>query len=158
MFCRSMGVIVGLALLASPARATDCNQNGIDDSQELTCGYAFSAKSNITPPGLAIPDYSLTGVSHTIQATEAVDMCKLRLRLHIVHGRVGQLVVRLRHDDGINPLTEIVLIDLMGNPTPHNSGGECGAGLDLVLSDEATTSIELSDHTVCDNCGIYWLL
>lgn len=139
----------------STVTRADCNQNGLDDATELDCGFAFSAESNIAPPGLTIPDFDFDGVSHTIYVSEAVNICRLRLHLHIVHPKVGQLIAKLWHDDGINPPTEIAVIDLIGNPTPHNSSGECGAGLEVLLSDEASTSIEMTTHGTCNDSIVF---
>ena len=158
--CLWSGLVAGALVLAvsQGGLAQDCNQDGIDDSLQLVkCGLILSVGASYPAPpdpnSVPIPDNNFTGVWRTIHVTQNVPICDLRLHLNITHGSPGQLIVKLRHDESA---TEITVIDKIGNPNPHGSTGECGFGLDVLLWDDAASSIEFADPQG-NSCG-HWIV
>ncbi|UCG16201.1 MAG: S8 family serine peptidase [Phycisphaerales bacterium] len=113
----------------------DCQPNGIPDE----CETPLSITTYPGPGGIAIPDANTDGVSvtHTVDDHRAVT--DLDLDLQITHPWNGDLIVKLAHDSAT-----AVLVHRPGYPIPNPDFGFGDPGLNVVLDDWTTDSIEFA--------------
>ena len=91
-------------------------------------------------PDLNIPDNDPTGgAASIIVCGQSLAISKVALRLHVDHSWNGHLVVTLKKEPS-GP--EVILIDRIGQPVPHDPDGFSSDGLYVLLDDEALESIE----------------
>ena len=86
----------------------------------------------------AIPDDEAAGASHSMVIVETGAILDLDASVIVSHGWVGDLVVRLTHED---TGTSVVLIDRPGVPN-GSSLGCSGSDIDAVLDDQATYAVD----------------
>ena len=86
----------------------------------------------------AIPDDEAAGASHSMVIVETGAILDLDAPVIVSHGWVGDLVVRLTHED---TGTSVVLIDRPGVPNTSSLGCS-GSDIDAVLDDQATYAVD----------------
>jgi ELWxxDGT repeat protein len=108
---------------------------------ELIATDAFATLGNTwcANPEQPIPDVDATGMTSHFHLPSYGGITKLTVSVDIGHTHVGDLQIKLRHEQ---TATEVVLFD-----QPVSSGDCSGALLDIVLDDSAATSVQ----TACAN-------
>lgn len=135
----------------------DCNNNDVDDGQDIAEGTSFDCNGNGTPdecesqsgetktysvtgPGLplSIPDNNPTGVFHEFTVPDSGTIQDVNFGVNITHTYNGDLTVTLTHG-----ATSVVVIN---RPT-NGGGGSNDNGYNIVLDDEGTTAIQTVNLT-----------
>ncbi|MBX3396444.1 MAG: PQQ-dependent sugar dehydrogenase [Phycisphaerae bacterium] len=124
----------------------DCNNNGVDDGEDIAIGNSFDCNENGIPDDCesttgetktyvgsgagypaAIPDNNATGVSRSITVPDSGAITDLNVALQISHTWNGDLIVTLTHN-----ATTVTLMNRPGG-TGNNDNG-----YNIVLDDEGT--------------------
>lgn len=108
----------------------DCNANGIPDECE-TGGAAKNYDISVSPV-VSIPDGTGAFVSHTFNVPDSGIINDVNLGVILPHTWNGDLVVRVQHG-----ATTVTVIDRPGLPASPDFGWD-NDGFDIVLDDEAT--------------------
>jgi subtilisin-like proprotein convertase family protein len=94
-------------------------------------------ESFCSSPGAPIPDGSLSGETYTLVFPQSGELLDLNLSLDITHTWVGDLGVRLRHNESA---LEVQLVD---RPGRGDSGfGSSADDMNIILDDEAGATVE----------------
>ncbi|MBA8883804.1 proprotein convertase P-domain-containing protein [Dokdonella fugitiva] len=109
-----------------------------------TCGTTTSAVSSFTTanmicraPHAAIPDNNATGLTDTLNVTDASTLTGLKLSIKATHTWVGDLKFTLKK---VESNTSSIVIDRPGVPASTN--GCSSDNVDVVIDDAATTVVE----------------
>lgn len=119
----------------------DCTAaGGLARGAGTTCATVICPPAHdCSTPSVAIPDNDATGIDDTIHVADMGTIADVNVYVRVDHTWVGHLIMTLEHVDSG---TTVVIYDQPFQPPAV--GGCSGDDLDIILDDQAMSSIETS--------------
>ena len=127
-------------------RVVTTNNCGSTVSDYFYCTTTAAQGAPCNSPAIAIPDDDANGISDSIITTASGILTDLDVSVNIQHTWIGDLTVELEH---IDTSTTVVLVVKPG--TPGNGRGSSADNINVVLDDEAASTVENSAPYVSGN-------